>query len=458
MFVVFGCFAGSDYIIMSNNHYKILAVLFFCLYCLVFNLFSDNGHDGAPRGISLARAATSTDLETSVRILLVCGDGFIDPYFEFCDRGNPAKHILPNTSTSTCQTYTDWYTGLPFASGRLACTDDCMAYSTSTCYTCGDNHKQPAEECDQTDFGGGTDCTSYGYTSGNLHCTPDCRLDLSECVVVGTEEPQPGQKPTTGGGGGGNSGISNGFAPGTKTPPTQTLVVINGIGYPNREVRVLIDGKVAGIVQADSKGDFSFQSGDTTPGVSSFGLWTDDERGLKSTLLTLTFRVASKSITTIENVYLSPTIDVDKNQVNKGDKIKIFGQSSPAVNLAIHVNSASEKVSTTTTGSTGAWSLVFDTSPLDEDFHTAKALIHLQSPSGIIESNFSRSVSFYVGKNVPQKGKCGIADLNCDNAVNLVDFSILLYNWGTNDQNADINKDSKVGLADFSIMMFYWTG
>jgi len=85
-------------------------------------------------------------------------------------------------------------------------------------------------------------------------------------------------------------------------------------------------------------------------------------------------------------------------------------------------------------------------------------MIRLNSPSGIIESDFSRSVSFYVGQNVPEKGKCGIADLNCDNSVNLVDFSILLYNWGTDDSIADINKDGNVGLADFSIMMYYWTG
>ena len=445
---------------MSDSVQKIFLVLFFCLISLAlnFNLLPGNPSVWSGEKISSAYAATSSDLESWVKIILVCGDGFRDPYYEFCDPGNPAKGIYPDTGTSTCQSYIDTYTGSPFISGRLACTSDCTAYSTSTCYTCGDNHKQQAEECDGTDFGGGTDCTSYGYTTGNLHCTPNCRLDLSECSVVGTPEPKPGQTPNSGGGGGGSGGSTSGFSPGTKTPPDQTLVVINGIGYPNREVRVLLDGTVAGIVPDDYKGDFHFQSGDTTPGVSSFGLWTDDERGLKSTLLTLTFRVASKSITTIENVYLSPTIDVDKNQVNKGEDIKIFGASSPTVNIAVHVNSDLERISTTTSGSAGEWSLVFNTAPLAEDFHTVKALVHLNSPTGVIESNYSRTVSFYVGKNIPEKGKCGIADLNCDNAVNLVDFSILLYNWGTNDKTSDINKDGKVGLADFSIMMFYWTG
>jgi len=56
-------------------------------------------------------------------------------------------------------------------------------------------------------------------------------------------------------------------------------------------------------------------------------------------------------------------------------------------------------------------------------------------------------------------------DLDWSGAINLTDFSILLYNW---DQTppllpdylpcADINKDGTVDLADFSIMLYWWTG
>jgi hypothetical protein len=445
---------------MFYNFHKIFLPAFFCLCCLIFccNFFSANQPEQLSIGANPVYASTSQDLLTSVKILLVCGDGFVDPYYEVCDPGNSLKRILSNTGTTTCQSFIDEYTGLPFASGRLACLSDCSAISTSTCYTCGDNHRQEAEECDGTDFGSGNDCASYGYTTGTLTCTSDCRLDLSDCSVVGTKEPTEGSTATTGGGGGGSSGRTTGYRNGTNTAPDKTLVVINGIAYPNREVRVLVDSTVIGIVRADSRGNFHFESGDTTAGISSYSLWTDDATGLKSTLLTLTFRVASKSVTTIDNVYLSPTINVDKTQVNKGDPIKIYGVSSPSVNISVHVNSDVEKVSTTTSGSLGDWSLVFDTSPLEEAFHTVKAMVSFSSSTGIIESNYSRSVSFYVGKNVAEAGKCEKGDLNCDNSINLVDFSILLYNWGTTDTTADINSDGKVGLADFSIMMYHWTG
>ncbi len=50
------------------------------------------------------------------------------------------------------------------------------------------------------------------------------------------------------------------------------------------------------------------------------------------------------------------------------------------------------------------------------------------------------------------------ADLNCDGRVNLVDLSILLYNWDIpKNIKADLNNDTRVNLVDFSILLFYWT-
>lgn len=51
------------------------------------------------------------------------------------------------------------------------------------------------------------------------------------------------------------------------------------------------------------------------------------------------------------------------------------------------------------------------------------------------------------------------SDLNADKKVDLVDLSILLYNWGEpKNPKADINNDGMVGLIDLSIMLYWWTG
>ncbi len=65
----------------------------------------------------------------------------------------------------------------------------------------------------------------------------------------------------------------------------------------------------------------------------------------------------------------------------------------------------------------------------------------------------------YVGVGETAAPDFGLrADLNRDKKVNLVDFSILLFNWKTGDSVADINQDGDVNLQDFSIMLFQWTG
>lgn len=53
-----------------------------------------------------------------------------------------------------------------------------------------------------------------------------------------------------------------------------------------------------------------------------------------------------------------------------------------------------------------------------------------------------------------------IADLNCDERVDLIDLSILEY-WyrsGKYSVGKDLNNDKKIDLGDFSVMAYYWTG
>lgn len=47
-------------------------------------------------------------------------------------------------------------------------------------------------------------------------------------------------------------------------------------------------------------------------------------------------------------------------------------------------------------------------------------------------------------------------DLNNDGSVGLVDLSILLSKWSTNDATADLDKNGSVGLTDLSILLSRW--
>ncbi len=193
-------------------------------------------------------------------------------------------------------------------------------------------------------------------------------------------------------------------------------------------------------------------------------MYGEDNRGVHSSPFTFQIYITSGVVTQISGIFIAPTIGLDKSQVKRGDNIAIFGQSSPASQVVISVNSAQEYFESASTDSDGIYLHNFDTSVLELGPHSTKSKA---LKDGEI-SSFSDVVAFTVGTEnilaaLPSKLiKC---DLNDDGKCNLIDFSIAAY-WYKKPLSAafvtkekdHLNGDGKVDLIDFSIMAFYWTG
>ncbi len=401
---------------------------------------------------------------TTVQVKVSCGNDIMDGV-EVCDGSDFGGLTCHNFEKSP---------GVFFQQGELNCANTCDQILTSYCSICGNGIKEGYEQCDMNDYGvnaSGTPigCREFGYNSGTLGCSGACNVSVMNCASVGLTE--PGNAGTQGGGsgggspgggnaGGGSPGPAIGFDPGSITAPKDTKVVVIGKAYPGSEVNILIDGKEIGIVKANPKADFYFETDKITPGVIGMGLWAEDGKGRKSALQNFTFRVSSGAVTTISGAYLAPSIDVDKPVVARGEILKVSGVTVPESSVTIYVHSNTEVIKNSSSTAVGDWSLNFDTTPLDGDaYHVVKATFEAKSTtSGMIKSGFSKAISFYVGKSATNTGTCAGADLNKDKKVNLIDFSILLYYWGTSNTCADQNKNGKVDLIDFSIMLYNWTG
>lgn len=357
---------------------------------------------------------------TTIRIS-ICNNGIIDGG-EVCDDG------LFNTGAYGSTT------------AERHCNSTCSAYGPY----CSDGILQAlySEQCDDGAANG---------TPGDL-CSSTC-VQLSPPVSTTTPPaaPPPPPPPPSGGSGGG------GAFTGTIPVKAQTRVILQGKAYPGSTVNILKDGSVAGVASADINADFSYEMSNVTPGATTFGFWSTDNKGVRSITFTTTFQVTQNAVTTVSNIYLPPTIDLKSKKVNLGDVIDSLGATAPLAKVSIFVDKEPEPRATATSSGNGEWSAAIPTDLLaNEAFHAVKAMFEQFGTGAQAKSGYSQAVNFYVG--VSNVKSPGTGDLNGDGRVNLTDFSILLFHWGTTSPVADINGDGKVDLTDFSILLFNWTG
>jgi hypothetical protein len=251
------------------------------------------------------------------------------------------------------------------------------------------------------------------------------------------------------GGGGGGTGYDN----------TPTTVNFSGMAYPSSKVTILQNGNLAITTVADPQANFSVSLNNLAIGTYTFSVYAEDANGVKSVSFSFPIYITSGAIVNIGGIFLSPTINVDKSQVERGDTLTVFGQTVPSSNVNILFHSAQTIARATTSSAKGLYSYAVDTTPFDYGDHTAQSKTTKNSQ---VSAN-SIAVPFIVGLiSKKNNNSCGtlIGDLNCDSKVNIIDFSIMAYWYKRANPPAkiDLNGDGKITLADFSIMAFYWTG
>ncbi len=261
------------------------------------------------------------------------------------------------------------------------------------------------------------------------------------------------------GGGGGGAGGGGGYGGGGVS---STSVTFRGRAYPLSLVTVLKDGQIAITSIAGPDANFDLALTGLSGGSYSFAVYSEDSRGRRSTLFTFPVVVTAGTNTIISGIFLSPTIDVDKDIVQQGDIIQIFGQSAPTVKVTIQVNSDPVFVDANSDAA-GVYLYAFNTGVIDLGSHTTKSSASVSGTA----SGYSPTVGFLVnetGVSEPTP-RCGRADLNCDGRVNLTDFSIAAY-WYRRALSAAfipieierLNGDGLINLTDFSILAYYWSG
>lgn len=357
------------------------------------------------KGGETARASI---VQTTITVS-ICGNGLVD-YGEICDDG-----VSNNTA------------GYGSTTAQRICGPDCQSFGPY----CGDGVLQVRfdEQCDSGSANGviGSLCTATCIP------IPAVPATIPPRVLGGTPSlpATPGAIPST----------------------IQTQVVLRGKAYPNADISILLDGKQFGTARADTNADFLFNSTAVTPGTATFSFLAKDSAGVSSLTTSVVFEVVQSAITSVNNVYIAPTLSVDQPKVSPGTPLTLFGQSVPRAKVITSIDTDTSDALAAEADASGKWSFQLSTGSVTNGFHTAKALFIFSTTS---RSGYGKSVNFFVGDELPKGGL--LPDLNGDKKVNLVDFSIFLLSWNSKDVRSDFNQDGTVNLADFSIMLFNWTG
>ena len=271
----------------------------------------------------------------------------------------------------------------------------------------------------------------------------------------------------SGGGGGGGRGPNNGSTAGGGFETSDEAyrsgdarVIISGYAFPNSTVTVLVDGTIAQTVRSSGSGTYSVTLDAIARGVYTFGVYAEGSDKVKSSTFSTSFTVTGARTSELTNINVSPSIKVTPDPVQPGQSLAVTGYALPNSTVTLQNGRLNVKQSnkeyTAIADAAGRWSTTIDTAGFTKGTYQIRAK-SVQEGGSV--TNYSSYTFYGVGEsaNTPLN-----ADLNRDGKVNLTDFSILLFWWGTagGDSNppADINHDSKVSLTDFSILLFNWTG
>lgn len=258
-----------------------------------------------------------------------------------------------------------------------------------------------------------------------------------------------------GGGGGGGGSSSSGDA----------SVILTGRAYPREKVFILRDGKQHAQSIAGLDGNFSIKIDKLKDKLYNFSVYGEDKNGLKSDTFSFPVELSSGSETRISGIFLPPTFSSDKEVVRRGDPIVFFGQSAPEADIIVRVNSETEIFLNEFTDENGVFFSSLDSSRLEVGDHEATSRFQ----KGIEYSEFGALLDFEVSDfnkyRDREQSKYLRGDVNYDNRVNLIDFSIAAYwykksldsNFIEVDSNV-LNGDGVINLVDFSIMASNWTG
>ncbi|MDP2598336.1 MAG: hypothetical protein Q8P49_00730 [Candidatus Liptonbacteria bacterium] len=229
-----------------------------------------------------------------------------------------------------------------------------------------------------------------------------------------------------------------------------------GQSYPGSTIKVLRRSEVVGAYESipltstsiAPDGTFQITIQNFLQASYFFAVEAIDKDGRESRILPLISQfIPSGSNLILKDIIIPPTIEVAPATIPQGQPLKILGYAAPSSVVEAWIDGILQDKATS--DASGFYTFTTSTIPFSLADHAVKVRYIL--PGGEV-SGFSHERVFRVSLLVFPK-----TDLNNDGAVNISDWSIFLFRWGSTDttirKSTDFNDDGKVDISDFSIFL-----
>ena len=244
--------------------------------------------------------------------------------------------------------------------------------------------------------------------------------------------------------------IIDGVTVSASVPSQSGNLSVAGHASPGALVYFLESGSLLGTNLADNSSYFDETLAGLSDGIHSISVYAMDIDTNLTRTITFSVNVIPASTTVVTGLLLPPTVKIDSTSIVRPRNLILsgMGRNNAGSTIQVVITGSGDSLNlSVSVDSLGRWSINVNPK-LHLGIKNVYA-INLDGVGGISESSSTLAYEVLLS-----------ADLNADNLVDLVDFSILMYNYDTSSPEnvlADINDDSSVNITDFSVMMYYWT-
>ena len=245
--------------------------------------------------------------------------------------------------------------------------------------------------------------------------------------------------------------VGGGVAPTTK----KMYIHFSGQAYPGSEIELLTKNEETETLTSEplekfttlEDGTFEIIQEDISDLQFFFILRAEDKNGRKSGILAFDVDLESEDGLIVQDIFFPPTVDFENIVVTKNQNVRIMGYAAPNNKIEVKIDDIIKGEARS--DEAGYWNLAISALELDFGEHYVRVR---QINKFDIESNFSFPRAFKVSPLEMSR-----ADFNNDNKVNITDWSIFLFRWGSEDESLkskiDMNNDGNINIRDFSIFL-----